>query len=280
MRIFTFLSLVLLLPLSVNAQLSGDSYASAKASGKATWTFTYANAPGFAEVKQGQAKGIAVDLMKAFEKYVEEQKGIQITVKYASGGADNFTKFLGDVKSAKGGVFGLSNTTITQARKASYTFSPAYITNIGMIISHKDVPTLSSLSDIGTTFSGMSAVTVKNSTNAKRLQQIKSKYFPSLVIEYVPSFQEVMNTVASDKRKFTDIDFTYYLASVQARNPVKRHPGGDVTTEKFGIIMPKSNDWAPLLKEFMESGFVGSMEYKKIISNNLGSSAMKYLEAL
>ena len=280
MRTLLLLTITLIFPFAASAQLSGDSYASAKSSGKATWTFTYANAPGFAEVNGGQAKGITVDLMQAFENYVEDTKGIDITIKYASGGANNFTQFLQDVKGARGGVFGLSNTTITEARKSTYAFSPAYITNIGMIVSHKEAPTVANLSEIGTKFKGMTAVTVKNSTNARRLQEIKSKYFPSLSIQYVPSFQQVMNEVANDKTKFTDIDFTYYLASVQAKKPVKRHPGGDNTAEKFGIIMPKSNDWAPLLKEFMNSGFVGSMEYKKIIANNLGSSAMKYLEAL
>jgi putative glutamine transport system substrate-binding protein len=88
-----------------------------------------------------------------------------------------------------------------------------------------------------------------------------------------------MKEVASDSKKFTDIDFTYFLEAVQTKMAVKRHPGGDNTTEQFGIIMPKSNDWAPLLEKFMSS-FVGGMEYKKIVSNNLGSSAMKYLEAL
>ena len=276
-----FLTFILLIGLALHskAQLSGDSYASAKKSGKATWTLTYANAPGFAEISESGATGITVDIMKAFKKYVKETQGIDITFKYAAGGANDFTKFLQDVKSSRGGVFGLSNTTITDARKANYQFSPAYITNIGMIVSHKDAPTLGSLSEIGSKFAGMTAVTVKNSTNARRLQSLKSKYYPGLTIEYVPSFTQVMKEVASDKSKFTDIDFTYFLDAVQSKMAVKRHPGGDNATEQFGIIMPKSNDWSPLLEKFMGS-FVGSMEYKKVIANNLGSSAMKYLEAL
>jgi putative glutamine transport system substrate-binding protein len=261
------------------AQLSGDTYATAKSSGKATWTLTYANAPGFAEISESGASGITVDIMTAFKKYVKETEGIDITFKYASAGANNFTKFLQDVKSSQGGVFGLSNTTITESRKANYRFSRAYITNIGMIVSHKDAPTLGSLSEIGSKFKGMTAVTVKNSTNARRLQALKSKHYPGLTIEYVPSFAQAINEVASDKNKFTDIDFTYFLDAVQSKMAVKRHPGGDDNTEQFGIIMPKSNDWAPLLDKFMRS-YVGSMEYKKVIANNLGSSAMKYLEAL
>ena len=279
MRYLLTIILLVSLALPSVAQLSGDTYAAAKSSGKATWTLTYANAPGFAEISSNNATGITVDIMKAFQKYVKETEGIEITFEYSTSGANNFTKFLQDVKSSRGGVFGLSNTTITKARKSDYQFSPAYITNIGMIVSHKDAPSLGSLSEIGTKFKGMTAVTVKNSTNARRLQTIKSKYYPDLTIQYVPSFQQVIKEVSSDSKKFTDIDFTYFLDAVQSKLAVKRHPGGDNATEKFGIIMPKSNDWAPILENFMNS-FVGGMEYKKIVANNLGSSAMKYLEAL
>ncbi len=277
----TFLLLALIVPSMLMAQFTGDTYSSAKQKGAAEWTFTFANAPGFIyKDAQGNISGITVDLMNAFKAYVEEKEGIKVTVKYQSNDPNNFTKFLSDVKSAKGGVFGLSNTTITQERKSSYNFSPAYITNIGMVISHKDVATMENLSEIQEKFKGMTAVTVKNSTNEKRILEIKSKYWNDLKIEYVPSFQKAVEEVAASNTKFTDIDFTYYLAAVQAKKPLKRHPGGDNTAEQFGIIMPKSNDWAPLLESFMNEGFVGGIEYKKIVAQNLGSSAMKYLDTL
>ena len=276
-----FLYLLFIIPGLVYGQFSGDTYSKAKETGKAQWTLTYANAPGFIyKDSQGKISGITVDLMKAFKAYVENEKGISITLNYRANDPDNFTQFLSDVKVSKGGVFGLSNTTITRERMASYRFSPPYITNIGMVVSHREVSTMENISEIRTKFSGMTAVTVKNSTNAKRIMQIKKKYWNDLKIEYVPSFQEAVEAVSAGTGKFTDIDFTYYLNAVQSRKPLKRHPGGDNLTEKFGIIMPKSNDWAPLLKEFMESGFVGSIEYKKIITKNLGQSATKYLETL
>jgi len=276
-----FLILLLVSPGLLKAQFSGDTYAQAKQAGKAEWVMTFANAPGFIYKDQnGKVSGITVDLMNAFKAYVEEKKGISITMTYKSSDPENFTRFLSDVKESRGGVFGLSNTTITRERMASYQFSPPYITNIGMVISHKDVATLSELSDIPNKFAGMTAVTVKNSTNAQRIHEIRQKYWSDLKIEYVSSFQDAVDAVSGSKNKFTDVDFTYYLSAVQSSKPLKRHPGGDNLTEKFGIIMPKSNDWAPLLKEFMESGFVGGIEYKKIVARNLGQSAMKYLETL
>ncbi len=272
-----------LMALSVGAfgQLSGDTYASARSKKTANWVMTYSEAPGFASKNSsGQVTGICIDIMKKFKEYVEQKKGIKVSVSFQAKDANDFSKFLATVKSSKGGVFGLSNTTITQARKSTYNFSPPYITNIGMILSNNSVPTLTNLADISETFKGMTAVTVRNSTNEKRIIDIKKRYFPSLQVEYVPGFGNSMDVIAKDPKKFANVDFTYYFEAIQNRKPIKRHPGGDDKTEQFGIIMPKSNDWSPLLAEFMNSGFLESVEYKKIISNNLGQAAMKFFDTL
>ncbi|MBL6447557.1 transporter substrate-binding domain-containing protein [Fulvivirga sp. 29W222] len=261
-------------------QLKGDTYAVAKSKGSANWVFTYAESPGFASKKNGKMTGITVDLMKKFEEYVEKKEGIEVSVTYQGKNPNNFTLFLDEVKKGHGGVFGLSNTTITDARKRAYSFSPPYITNIGMVLTHSSVPTLNNISDIAQKFAGMTAVTIKNSTNEKWIMDIKSKYYPALKVEYVASFGKAMGAIIADPKKFTNVDFTYYFEAIQNRQPVKRHPGGDETTEQFGIIMPKNNDWAPLLRQFMSDEFITSVEYKKIIADNLGQSAMKFFETL
>lgn len=262
-------------------QSQGDTFASAKASKSAKWVLTYSEAPGFASKNaSGEMTGICVDIMKKFQEYVQEKHGIKVTMSFNAKNPNDFTKFLDEVKNSKGGVFGLSNTTITTARKSIYNFSPPYITNIGMILTNNNVPTMTQLSDISTKFAGMTAVTIKNSTNEKRILDIKKQYFPSMKIEYVPSFAKAMDAIVADSKKFTNVDFTYYFEAIQNRKSVKRHPGGDDKTEEFGIIMPKSNDWSPILAEFMNGGFIESVEYKKIISNNLGQSAMKFFDTL
>jgi putative glutamine transport system substrate-binding protein len=280
MKFFMIAGILAVCNFSVFSQFTGDTYASAKSKGSATWVLTYAEAPGFASKKDGQMTGITVDLMKRFEKYVEDKTNIQVTMEFKANDANNFTRSLQDVKGSQGGVFGLSNTTITAERKKSFQFSPAYITNIGMIITHSSVATVNNKEEFAQKFNGLTAVTVKNSTNEQKILELKKMYLPSLKIEYVNSFSEALKIVANDPSKFTDLDFTYYLSAVQAKMSVKRHPGGDETTEQFGIIMPRSNDWAPLLSDFMQQEFLNSVEYKKIIAENLGSHAMKYLEAL
>ena len=263
------------------AQYTGTTYAQAKASKKANWVLTYSEAPGFASNDgAGGLKGITMDIMMAFERYVEETHGIDVNMAVQVKNPDDFAQFLDLVKKSNGGVFGLSNTTITNERKATYNFSPAYITNIGMILSHSSVPTLNSMDEFPAKFAGMTAVSVKNSTNEDRILHIKKTYYPAMNIVYVPGFSSAMDMIAKDPKKFANVDFTYYFQAIQDKQPIKRHPGGDDKTEQFGIIMPKSNDWSPLLNEFMNSGFLESTEYKKIISNNLGQAAMKFFATL
>ncbi|UII34213.1 transporter substrate-binding domain-containing protein [Fulvivirga ulvae] len=262
------------------AQLRGDTYAEAKAKGTANWVFTYSEAPGFAAKVNGKMTGITFDLMHKFKEFVEQKENIRVNITYESSASNDFILFMKQVREGKGGVFGLTSATITEERKKTYTFSPPYITNISMILSHNSVPTLANVADISKIFAGMTAVTVKNSTNEKVLTDIRNKYFPALKIEYVPSTRVAMQNVMKDPKKFTNADFTYYFEAIQNRQPIKRHPGGDIDTEQFGIIMPKSNDWDPLLEEFMSSEFLESVYYKKIIADNLGQSAMKFFETI
>lgn len=266
------------LPFHSNAQLKGDTYAQAKQKKSATIVYTYSEAPGFASRGVGgKMEGVCFDLMMKFAEYIETTKGIKLTVQHKTAKPNDFTYFLSSVKTANGGVFGLGNTTITEARKEQYNFSLPYITNVGMILTNKSVATVNDLSTIKTTFAGMTAVTVKNSTNEKSLLDIKKKHYPELKIEYLSSFGDVLNKVINDGTKFGSLDFTYYLDALKSKQSIKRHPGGDTSTEKFGIIMPKSNDWTPVLNEFMTS-FTSSVEYRKVLSDNLGATALKFLD--
>ena len=266
----------------INAQLKGDAYQNAKAKGTATLVYTYVNSAGFSyQGKNGEVEGICVDIMKAFAKYIESKENIKVTLQYKKlPDHDNFPNYLKEIKNGQGGVFGLGNITITDERKKIYNFSPPYISNITILISHSSVPSLTNIEDISTTFKGMTAYAESGTTNELQIKGIKENYFPDLKIQYVNSSVELVDKIVEDRKSFTNIDFTYYLAMLKQRRPVKRHQVGDQWAEEFGIIMPKSNDWGPLMEEFFDSGFIGGMEYRKIISRHLGENALKMLDML
>jgi putative glutamine transport system substrate-binding protein len=264
------------------AQLKGDSYNSAKANGTANITYTYVNSAGFSyKNSNGEVQGICVDIMNEFAKYVEATDKIKVNLRYKQlANHDNFPEYLKQIKNGQGGVFGLGNITITDERKKSYNFSAPFISNITILISHSSVPSLTSLDKIGTTFAGMKAYAESGTTNELQIKEIKSSYFPDLNIQYVNSSVELLDKIVEDRKSFTNIDFTYYLAVLKQRKPIKRHQVGDQWAEEFGIIMPKSNDWGPKMDEFFNSGFIGGPVYRKIIARHLGENALKMLDML
>jgi len=262
------------------AQLSGSTFEQAKSSKQANLTYTFSKTPGFIYSSGSIYAGICVDIMKKFESYVKTKYGITVSAKYQLAADDNFTRMLASVKSGKGGVFGLGNITITDSRKKMYNFSPPFINNISLLVTNKSVTTLTKMEDMATVFKGMTAYTVKGSTNEIEFYRWKKAYYPDMKIAYVGSFSEAVSKVASDSKAFTNVDFTYYLDAKKDKKPVKRHVAGASNSEEFGIIMPKSNDWSPILAEFMNSGFIGGAEYKTIIRKHLGESAIKLLNSV
>ncbi len=272
---------IMMLNLHVFAQLSGDTFREAKAKGQANITYTYVETPGFVSKNStGEISGLCVDIMKEFVKYVEQKEQIKAKLNFKGiSDHDNFKLFMSEIKNSQGGVFGLGNITITAARKKTYHFSPPFISNLTILLTHTDVPSLNDISEIGTTFKGLKAYAVKGTTNEQQILAIKQKYMPSLEIRHVSSSVEVLEKVVNDPKSFTNLDFTYYLAILKQRKPIKRHQAGDLLTEEFGIIMPKSNDWAPILKEFFDTGFIDGPVYRKIIARHLGPNALKLLDS-
>jgi hypothetical protein len=266
-----------------NAQLTAETFAEAKAKGKATLICTYMSTEGFNKSQAtGIPAGVCPDLMQAFADFVKEEEGIELTIRYQERTETNdFRKFLEEVKNAQGGVFGLGNITITDERKESFDFSPAFINNISVLISHKSVPDLSSMQNIGKEFAAMKAFVSKGTTSEKRLLEMKQNYFPQMNIEYIPA-TDFMNLISNEvsifdnEKAFVYIDFIYFLDLIKKGVPVKRHAVGDDNSEKFGLIMPKGSDWSPLMARFMKE-YTTSLEYKKSLTTHLSASAAKFL---
>lgn len=284
-RLFYFLGVFVmflgLLSSPLYAQYSGDSWQKAKSSGSGTISFAYVETPGFVyKDNTGNLTGICVDIMKDFVTYVKEKKGVNLSAKYVGDGS-SFSGMYNNVKGSSAGVFGLGNITITEARKKEIKFSPAFITNFAILVTQNSVPTLKSLDEISQTFAGLTAYTAKGTLNYKRLLDIKSKYYPDMQIAYASSSPETLDKVLADPQTFSYLDLAFYLDAVQRKQPLKRHAVGDQTSEQFGFIMPANSDWQPLMEEFFaaDGGYTNSIAYKKILSQHLGPTGVKLLQA-
>ena len=135
----TFVLLLLAGMNFVNAQQTGDSYASAKSSKTAKVVYIHAGVNGFAaKDESGKVKGLLVDVMNEFEKYVKDTYGITISSTYVEATNKDFKLYLEEVRNSNGGVFGLSNTSVKEERKKFLKYSPSFLNNISVLISHRN----------------------------------------------------------------------------------------------------------------------------------------------
>ena len=280
LKLFTLASLYLSLCLPSYPQWEGDTYEQAKRTRTATFYYVYDGVPGFIEDDgNGNYTGLLVDIMKAFESYIEDKEGITVKSLYKQVPNKDFKVLMTQVKNGQGGVFGLSNVSIKEERKKDYLFSPPYISNSMVLITNTKTPTLTSMDEIRTSFANKKAYSVANSTYYNRLDEIRQVYLPSLEIISLASVNEVMDKVANDNNAFAVVDLNYYIELLKKRVPIKRQSVGDKGGDKFGVIMPKSNDWQPLIEDYFNSGFIGGDEYKALVTKHLGKGALRLIES-
>ncbi len=280
-NILIALSLVMSIPkLVVGQNYSGDTWASAKAKGEGKISLAYVQTFGFVYKENGNLTGVCVDIMKDFVKYINEKKGVKLTTQFVGNG-ESFKDMYDKVRTSEGGVFGLGNITITDERKREVKFSPPYITNLAFLITQNEVPTLAKMEDLPTTFGKLTAFAAKGTLNERRINELRLKYYPGMKVVLTATSQETLEKITATPDGFAYLDLAFYLEAVQQRKPVKRHPIGDKTSERFGFVMPLNSDWSPMLEEFFKAdgGYTNTPGYKAILRKHLGETGMKLLQS-
>jgi len=158
-------------------------------------------------------------------------------------------------------------------------FTPPYIKNRSILLSHSSAPDLSTLGNISNVFAGMKAYALRNSTQEAEILEIKNMYYPNLEVVNVNNADELLARTLADPKSFTKHDFLYYADALQNGKPIKRHLAGEILTNPYGFIMPKGSDWVLVWNEFLNetNGFTTRPEYRKILEKHLGFTAARIL---
>ncbi len=257
----------------------GDFYEESQRQGYANLTVLYVPSEGFAyEDEMGELTGVTIDIMHEFADFVEAAKGIEVRYNFVP--EDNWQHFYSMVKNSNGGVFGLGNVTITEARKQELRFSPPYMTNIAVLITHDSVPDIRELTQLEKVFAGKTGLAFEGTLHQDRVERLKENYIPDASIEFVNSNAEILERVASDDGLFSYIDIYQYWRAAERGKPLKQHQAADLASERFGIIMPLNNDWGPILTDFFERemNFRTSRTYRSILEKHLGPELTEKLE--
>lgn len=259
---------------------SGSTWSSTESTGAGAVKFAYVETPRFVyKDSQGKLTGISVDVMHDFVDWLKRTKKLELRTDYVGDGS-SFKMMYESVKGSSGGVFGLGNITITDERKREVKFSPPFITNFAILVSHDHFPTLSQMNEMATLFKGAHAYTAKGTINEGRMLSLKKNFFSTMNIRYTTSSQETLEKIVNDPQGFGYLDLAFYLDAVQLKKNIMRHPIGDKAAEQFGFVMPMNSDWYPVLEEFFNAngGYLASSRYRSILHKHLGEAGMKLLK--
>jgi ABC-type amino acid transport substrate-binding protein len=257
----------------------GDPIAQVRASGQGRVVVVYVPSDGWSyRDGSGTLTGATVEILRDFFHWVEDREGVELEVSWASD--DDWTRFYRRVRNGSDGVFGIGNVTMTQARRSELDFSPPYLNNVAVLITHAQVPELASMEEATEAFQGFTAHPYRGTLHEERVNALRERRIPGLRVLPLDSNDEILEAVASSPDRLAWIDVYAYWRAVEQGLPLRRHPAGDDDSEAFGIILPRGSDWTPLLEAFFEEGdgYRNGDRYVEHLRTHLGATVTELLE--
>src|SRR6478609_683701 len=147
MKSILFFAGVLFATACLGQKYTGDSWSKVKANGGAL-TVIYYEQPGliYKDAASGKMKGICVDILGDFAEYIHTKYSKKVEIKYA-GQEQVFPTFLSITQNTPN-ILGVTNVTITEERKKVLKFTPSFMNSPVVLLTHKDAPTLTGLSQL------------------------------------------------------------------------------------------------------------------------------------
>lgn len=255
----------------------GDSFQQAQQQNQASLTVLYVPAEGFAYTNaDGELTGVSVEIMRDFARWAERHHRIRLQLNFVE--ETNWQHFYQRVMQADGGVFGLGNVTITEARKQELQFSPPYMNNVAALITHQDVAELQDWDDFTSHFAELEPLAFSGTLHEVRIRRLRDSYQPDLAIQRVTSNPDLLELVASGAF-YSYVDAYNYWRARQAGMPLRDHPLAAETDETFGFIMPLNSDWSQFIQAFFaaEGGYRHTASYRQIMQQHLGQELAELL---
>lgn len=267
MKLLFKLFLVFLPSLSF-AQMPGDTWTSTKTAGRGTLSCVWNEAYGISyKDEKGALRGVCIDILNDFKTFVKEKHNVDLKVVYAE--EKSFSQFLNKVEKSTT-VFGVSSVSINDERKKKFLFSPYFLSNPNVIVTHRDAPKLYELSELASTYKGYTLKVVSGSTHRNFANTLRDKHAPQLAIAEATTSRDIFNEISNNKNLFTIIDFGEYLGAYKNKLPLVRQPVNLGFDDKLAFVMGKGSDWEAVWKEFLTDTYRKSPGYRKIIADNLG----------
>jgi signal transduction histidine kinase len=228
----------------------------------------------------GKMQGIEYELLENFKKFLFEEYGISLEIvwKEAASFSDTYATIRENQQS---GIFGVSAFSITPERQKSVQFTAPYMSDICVLITSKNVPIVQSEDEFREVFSGLTAVTIKQTTYEQDLLKLREDGNLSFKLHYIPSQQNILRVIEGMDDAFGFIDLPVYMM-IFSNDPavkVKRQNIYPKKREGYALIHPLNSDWSePMSAFFADEKFQPELE--KIIGRYIDIELYHFIESL
>ncbi|OJJ21574.1 hypothetical protein BKI52_13605 [marine bacterium AO1-C] len=234
----------------VRVSYGQTSWKEAQKTKKATIKVYHVDARPFIYKEGEETKGLEADIMQEFARFLKKEYSIEANVSFHY--LPDFGELYQLVKGGYPGTFAASSFSITEARKKEIQFSPAYMPDIEVLISSKDLPILKDEDEVAQNFQGVTGVTVSRSTVSSNLKKL-TRFLPDLQYEEVASFHQMAATVSKKQKSIAYVQLTDYLLALKEGLKIKRQNLFQVNKVGRAIVMPKASDWKEPISHFFNA---------------------------
>ena len=279
--ISTIFILSVALLISCNDQpdkFSADSLSSVEADGEGTVVLHYVPSEGFSyDDVYGNTTGVTIELFRDFVAFTERY--LDVSLELELNPIESFTDFYQTVAEGEPGEFGVGNVTITEERRGELTFSPPYMKNIAVLITHGSIDEVQTKEEFGNAFDGLRGLAFEGTLHEARIDEMVRTHLPDAEVDYAHSNNEIIERTSGRNLYFSYVDIYNYWRARDRGEILTRHRIADDPGEEFGVIMPLESDWQELMELFFEEdgGFLYSGRYRDIMETHLGPELAELL---
>jgi hypothetical protein len=257
----------------------GDTFQELSSRGTGSVVVLFSPSEGWAHrLGDEEPTGVTADLIRDFFRWVEEREGVEVEVRWVE--EEEWGRFYRRVRDAAGGVLGIGNVTITPERREEVDFSPPYLSNVAVLITHEDVPELPSMDEAYSHFAGFTAYPRRGTLHEDRIEALRDQGIPDFHVQYLNSIEAVIAAVLEGPDRLAWVDIHNFWRATEHGAPLRRHPAGDDRSESLAIILPRGSDWTPLLEAFFHEGegYRNSQRYNELLETHLGEGLAGLLQ--
>lgn len=224
--------------------------------------------------KSGALKGIEVDLLREFFAFLEKKYKVKIRIRWRE--VSSFSEVEPMIRSKMGCYFGTSAISITEDRKRAVDFTPPYMPDVSVLISHANVPIFISKEEFGNHPTPLIGFTARGSTYDIDLKALKVDTKNNFSIKHIDNSDNLVEIVHNTPNSIAYMDFPIYLKYYEKGYRIKRQFIFKTIRDGYAFILPKHNDWQDPINTFFKSSYFKTLK-NDVIRKHIGTENLALL---